>query len=67
VLNAGLPGCNVLLLVPIPGLSSGNIGMVIVFFVGAFFLLLVFSLIGAAASSFESQIDLSMVARINSL
>jgi hypothetical protein len=60
VLSAGLAGSIFLLLVPIAGLSSGNIGMAVVFLAGTFFLLLVFSLTAAAmgARSFEPLLDL---------
>jgi len=59
VLIAWLSGSTFLLLVPIVGLSSGSIGMVVFFLVGSFFFLL-FALTGAAvgAGSFESDIDL---------
>ena len=59
VLIAWLAGSTFLLLVPIAGLSSGSIGMVVFFLVGSFFFLL-FALTRAAigAGSFESDIDL---------
>ena len=59
VLIAGLAGSTILFLVPIAGLSSGSIGIVVFFLVGSFFFLL-FALTGASvgASSFESDIDL---------